>query len=51
MDKNCFEGTNPRQALDEAVRISNREILYKMGEFGYTSKWCHHKRVYCAKYL
>jgi len=31
------EGTllNPRQALDEAVRIANREILYKMAEFGY----------------
>lgn len=34
--KIVFEGTNPRQALDEAVRISNREILYKMAEFGYT---------------
>jgi len=34
--KIVFEGTNPRQALDEAVRISNREIIYKMGEFGYT---------------
>jgi ABC-type glycerol-3-phosphate transport system substrate-binding protein len=34
--KIVFEGVNPRQALDEAVRISNREILYKMGEFGYT---------------
>ena len=33
-----FEGANPRQALDEAVRISNREILYKMAEFGYTFK-------------
>ena len=31
-----FNGMNPRQALDEAVRISNREILYKMEEFGYT---------------
>ena len=31
-----FNGTNPRQALDEAVRIANREILYKMEEFGYT---------------
>jgi hypothetical protein len=30
-----FNGTNPRQALDEAVRIANREILYKMEEFGY----------------
>lgn len=30
-----FEGANPRQALDEAVRISNREIIYKMAEFGY----------------
>jgi len=33
-----FNGTNPRQAIDEAVRISNREILYKMAEFGYTDK-------------
>ena len=31
-----FDGTNPRQALDEAVRVSNREIIYKMSEFGYT---------------
>ncbi|MBN3490403.1 extracellular solute-binding protein [Acholeplasma equirhinis] len=30
-----FDGTNPRQALDNAVRVSNREILYKMAEFGY----------------
>lgn len=30
-----FDGTNARQALDQAVRISNREILYKMQEFGY----------------
>lgn len=34
--KIVFNGVNPRQALDEAVRISNREILYKMAEFGYT---------------
>jgi len=34
--KIVFDGTNPRQALDEAVRISNREIIYKMAEFGYT---------------
>lgn len=33
--KIVFENVNPRQALDEAVRISNREILYKMSEFGY----------------
>jgi ABC-type glycerol-3-phosphate transport system substrate-binding protein len=32
-----YNAANPRQALDEAVRISNREILYKMAEFGYTS--------------
>lgn len=32
-----YNNDNPRQALDEAVRISNREILYKMSEFGYTS--------------
>ncbi len=31
-----FDGTNARQALDEAVRIANREIIYKMAEFGYT---------------
>jgi hypothetical protein len=30
-----FNGANPRQALDEAVRIANREIAYKMAEFGY----------------
>ena len=30
-----FNGENPRQALDEAVRVANREILYKMAEFGY----------------
>jgi len=30
-----FNGVNPRQAIDEAVRIANREILYKMEEFGY----------------
>jgi ABC-type glycerol-3-phosphate transport system substrate-binding protein len=33
-----FYGMNPRQAIDEAVRISNREIIYKMAEFGYTSQ-------------
>jgi ABC-type glycerol-3-phosphate transport system substrate-binding protein len=32
-----FNGANPRQALDEAVRIANREIAYKMSEFGYMS--------------
>jgi ABC-type glycerol-3-phosphate transport system substrate-binding protein len=31
-----FEGENPKRALDEAVRVANREITYKMGEFGYT---------------
>lgn len=31
-----FDGVNPRQALDEAMRVSNREIIYKMAEFGYT---------------
>lgn len=31
-----FQGINPRQAIDEAVRISNREIIFKMAEFGYT---------------
>jgi hypothetical protein len=33
--KIVFNGTNPRQALDEAVRISNREITNKMKEFDY----------------
>jgi ABC-type glycerol-3-phosphate transport system substrate-binding protein len=33
-----FNGINPRQAIDEAVRISNREIIYKMAEFGYTNQ-------------
>ncbi len=33
-----FNNENPRQALDEAVRISDREIIYKMAEFGYTYK-------------
>ncbi len=32
-----FDGTNARQALDEAVRVSNREILYKMEEFDYVA--------------
>lgn len=31
-----YDNANPRQALDQAVRISDREILYKMAEFGYT---------------
>ncbi|MFA6801349.1 MAG: extracellular solute-binding protein [Acholeplasmataceae bacterium] len=30
-----FDNTNARQALDEAVRVANREILYKMEEFDY----------------
>lgn len=30
-----YNGANPRLALDEAVRVSNREIKYKMTEFGY----------------
>lgn len=30
-----YNGSNPRLALDDAVRISNREISYKMAEFGY----------------
>ena len=34
-NKIVFDGVNPRYALDEAVRISNREIIYKMEEFGY----------------
>lgn len=30
-----YNGSNPRLSMDEAVRISNREIRYKMTEFGY----------------
>ena len=30
-----YDNVNPRLALDDAVRISNREIIYKMSEFGY----------------
>lgn len=30
-----FDDSNPRITLDEAVKTSNREILYKMEEFGY----------------
>ncbi|MFW5894562.1 MAG: extracellular solute-binding protein [Bacillota bacterium] len=30
-----FNDANPRIALDNAVRVSNREILYRMEEFGY----------------
>jgi ABC-type glycerol-3-phosphate transport system substrate-binding protein len=30
-----FDDKNPRIALDEAAKTSNREILYKMEEFGY----------------
>ncbi len=30
-----FDDANPRITLDEAVRTANREILYKMEEFGY----------------
>ena len=46
-----FDGVNPRQALDEAMRVSNREIIYKMAEFGLYRKWSHLKRIYCSKYL
>jgi hypothetical protein len=30
-----FDDANPRVTLDEAVKTANREILYKMEEFGY----------------
>ena len=30
-----FDDENPRIALDRAVRIANREIIYRMEEFGY----------------
>lgn len=32
-----FEDANPRVTLDDAVKIANREILYRMEEFGYVS--------------
>ena len=34
-NKIVFDDVNPRIALDTAVRVSNREILYRMEEFGY----------------
>jgi len=34
-NKIVFDDANPRITLDEAVKISNREILYRMEEFGY----------------
>ena len=30
-----FDDANPRIALDEAVKTANREIIYRMEEFGY----------------
>ena len=30
-----FNDSNPRITLDNAVRVANREILYRMEEFGY----------------
>jgi len=30
-----FDDSNPRIALDEAVKTANREIIYRMEEFGY----------------
>ena len=30
-----FNDANPRVSLDQAVRIANREIIYRMEEFGY----------------
>ena len=34
-NKIVFDDANPRIALDTAVRIANREIIYRMEEFGY----------------
>jgi len=34
-NKIVFNDANPRIALDDAVRTSNREILYRMEEFDY----------------
>jgi len=34
-NKIVFDDANPRITLDNAVRIANREILYRMEEFGY----------------
>ena len=30
-----YNDVNPRIALDQAVKTANREILYRMEEFGY----------------
>ena len=46
--KIVFNGVNPRLALDETTRISNREILYKMEEFGYTKNG---KKIKITGYL
>ncbi len=34
-NKIVFDDANPRITLDNAVRIANREIVYRMEEFGY----------------
>ncbi len=34
-NKIVFDDTNPRVTLDNAVKIANREIAYRMEEFGY----------------
>jgi len=34
-NKIVFDDENPRIAMDQAAKIANREILYKMEEFGY----------------
>ena len=34
-NKIIFNDANPRIALDEAVKTANREIIYRMEEFGY----------------
>ena len=33
-----FNDANPRITLDNAVRIANREIIYRMEEFGYVEQ-------------
>ncbi len=37
-NKIVFDDENPRITLDNAVRVANREIVYRMEEFGYVDE-------------
>ena len=37
-NKIVFDDENPRITLDNAVRVANREIVYRMEEFGYVEE-------------